>query len=136
MATLDEASQVHPCAKWWIKADGCDIVSGLEESVRLEWNGDVDYGTSELQLLYSSYCHRLDLIEKLSSDDPLEDRRQLVLENLQREYVLSADINFIGEGETVSHVAVPDRIIPSRISSASPSLTCYSPIRVGLIRAI
>ena len=105
MATLDDASRVHPSAKWWIKADGCDIVSGLEESVRLEWNGDVDYGTSELQLLYSSYRHRLDLIEKLSSDDPLEDRRQFVLENLQREYnVLCADINFIGEGETVSHI--------------------------------
>ena len=26
-------------ACWWIKADGCDIVSGLEESLRSEWNG-------------------------------------------------------------------------------------------------
>ena len=52
MATLDEASRLHPNARWWIKADGCDIISGLEESLRLEWNGDVDFGTSEVHVLY------------------------------------------------------------------------------------
>ena len=30
------------------KGDGCDLVSGLEESLRQEWNGDVDLGNGEL----------------------------------------------------------------------------------------
>ena len=28
-AILDEAHKVHPNSQWWIKADGCDLVSGL-----------------------------------------------------------------------------------------------------------
>ena len=27
---------------WWIKGDACDVVSGLGESVKGEWSGDVD----------------------------------------------------------------------------------------------
>ena len=49
MATIDHAVEVHPVAKWWIKADSCDIVSGVEESVRLERNGDAEYGTEAVQ---------------------------------------------------------------------------------------
>lgn len=40
---LDEAVQSHPNAGWWVKkADGTDLVSGLGESIRGEWSGDVD----------------------------------------------------------------------------------------------
>ena len=49
MATLDK---LHPNAGWWIKADGCDKISGLEESTRLECNGHVHFGTSEIRVLY------------------------------------------------------------------------------------
>ena len=39
---LDETARLHPNTWWWIKADGVDLVSGLGESVRGEWSGDVD----------------------------------------------------------------------------------------------
>ena len=39
MEVLREAKRVHPDAWWWVKADGCDIVGGLKESI---WSGDID----------------------------------------------------------------------------------------------
>ena len=32
LLTLEEAHKIHPASRWWIKADGCDIVSGPGES--------------------------------------------------------------------------------------------------------
>ena len=57
-----------PSANWWIKADDVDVVSSLEESVRLEWNGDVDLGDGELQKLYEEYRRTLDKIGSLLLD--------------------------------------------------------------------
>ena len=65
MATLEEAHQVHPSARWWVKADGCDIVSGLEESLRNDWNGDIDLGTGEWQKMYQKYLDHLERIQSL-----------------------------------------------------------------------
>jgi len=59
VATLDQAHAAHPRARWWLKADGVDIVTGLEESVRREWNGDVDLGNGELQALHKEYLERV-----------------------------------------------------------------------------
>lgn len=44
MKVIEEALRLLPSANWWIKADGVDVISSLEESMRLEWNGDVDLG--------------------------------------------------------------------------------------------
>lgn len=44
-----------PCANWWIKADGVDIISSLEESVRGECNGDADIGDGACQKLLEEY---------------------------------------------------------------------------------
>ena len=102
MATLDEACRLHPDAKWWIKADGCDIVSGLEESLRLEWNGDVDFGTSEVQLLYSLYRRRLELLDKIACDKSVQSKRQLLVQTLHQEQsTLHTDIKFIAESEII-----------------------------------
>ena len=46
---LDEARKHHPNAWWWVKADGCDLVSGLAESVSEIWHGDVDWNNGELE---------------------------------------------------------------------------------------
>ena len=46
---LDEACKHHPHAWWWVKADGCDLVSGLAESVSEIWHGDVDLNNGELE---------------------------------------------------------------------------------------
>ena len=44
-----------PNATWWIKADGCDVIASLEESMDLAWNGDVDLGDGECQQLHNQY---------------------------------------------------------------------------------
>ena len=68
MKTLDEACKLLPSCNWWIKADGADVVRSLEESVKLEWNGDVDLGDGACQDLHEEYCHRLEVIAKLDTD--------------------------------------------------------------------
>ena len=51
--------QSHPTAWWWLKADGCDLVKGLKESVKLQWSGDVDLNDGQLQKQYEEYVSRL-----------------------------------------------------------------------------
>ena len=63
--TLGGACQLLPCSNWWIKADGADVINSLEESVKLEWNGDVDHGDGAWQKLHEEYCCRLKVINKL-----------------------------------------------------------------------
>ena len=86
LATLDHASKVHPKTMWWIKADGCDIVSGLKESLNVEWNGDADYGTTVVQNLYDLYRARLNSLDCLSLEKPIIDRWQAVTVSLKQEY--------------------------------------------------
>ena len=45
----------NPNAWWWLKADGCDLVKGLKESVKLQWSGDVDLNDGCLQKQYDEY---------------------------------------------------------------------------------
>ncbi len=52
---------MHPTAQWWLKADGVDIVSGLEESVTHTWNGDVDLGDRKLQEFYKKIYGSIEL---------------------------------------------------------------------------
>ena len=46
-------------AWWWLKADGCYIVKGLKESVKLQWSGGVDVADGSLQKKYDDYMKRL-----------------------------------------------------------------------------
>ncbi len=84
----------HPSARWWVKADGCDLVSGLEESVRQEWNGDVDMGTGELQALYKEYMDRLSRVLSLLNSR-VQDIQNMLREERQH---LNQDILFISKG--------------------------------------
>lgn len=68
---LDEACQSHPNAWWWIKADGCDLVTGLCESTKLKWSGDVDLNNSQLQGMYESHRQYMTFVSGVG----LEDRR-------------------------------------------------------------
>ena len=65
MKVIEEALRLLPSANWWIKADGVDVISSLEESMRLEWNGDVDLGDGHTQALYEKYRGRLKSAEDL-----------------------------------------------------------------------
>ena len=91
---LDAAAKSQPYTKWWIKGDGCDLVSGLTESVRLEWEGDVDLDDGLLQESYDAYIQRLNFLEEIgvgSRSDPASLDKDLK-ECLQ---ILRADKEFL-----------------------------------------
>lgn len=62
---LDSAHKSNPDTHWWLKGDGCDLVSGLRESKRLKWSGDVDVDSGELQRAYQLYCDLLHFIDRM-----------------------------------------------------------------------
>ena len=63
--------------KWWIKADGCDLVKGLFESTKGEWSGDVDLNSGQVQKLYRDLVSRLDFIQKMGLGSSVEMKRDL-----------------------------------------------------------
>lgn len=64
---LNEACLAHPDSWWWLKADGCDIISGLKESAKLEWSGDIDLNDGKLQEQYQAYREHLAFLSRTSS---------------------------------------------------------------------
>lgn len=97
---MDEASRLQPSARWWIKADGCDVISGLEESLRLEWNRDVDFGTSEVQALYKVYRDRLNHLDHIGSDTFVDENRLFIVHTLLHDKcTISKDMEFIAESK-------------------------------------
>lgn len=93
MSVLDEAGRVHPNSWWWIKADGCDIVSGLSESVSGEWSGDVNLNEGVLDTLYKEYKERLEWVMSIglrNGKDNLEEDLDLIW------HQITDDIKFIG----------------------------------------
>ena len=91
---LDEASKHHPNDCWWVKADGCDLVSGLSESMAGIWHGDVDLNDGALEREYNAYKDRLQEIDKLKVHSNIS-RSQLIVQlnsimrdvNKDREFV-------------------------------------------------
>lgn len=66
---LDEAVKVHPNSWWWVKADGCDLTSGLSESVNGKWSGDVNIDQEALNKLYQAYQDKLSFLKKIGTKD-------------------------------------------------------------------
>lgn len=98
-AILDEAHQVCPNSQWWIKADGCDLVSGLGESVQQVWSGDVDLADGRMQKMHDAYLKRLREISHITGDMSDLTERQLLIARLGKEREnLEEDIRFIGSG--------------------------------------
>lgn len=97
MAVLDEAVKSHPNSWWWLKADGCDINTGLMESTRLQWSGDVDLNDGTLQAQYSAYLERLAHVEGITVE---QQNLEIVIEQLHRlSNELSDDLDFIDSGK-------------------------------------
>ncbi|CAB3991294.1 Hypothetical predicted protein [Paramuricea clavata] len=63
---LKQVKKNHPSGRWWIKADACDVRSGLRESVKGKWSGDEDLGTGELQKLYKEYNERCKSVQQMN----------------------------------------------------------------------
>ncbi len=84
LSVLDEAAELHPNSWWWIKGDGVDLQSGLGESMRKKWSGDLDLNDGKLQKQYASYMEELSFIQ----NHDVTDKKKL-LDNL---CTLSANI--------------------------------------------
>ena len=69
LAILDEAARSHPEVWWWVKGDGCDVTSGLQESVDHKWSGDVDLGNGKVQALFIEYTDRQKFISNIGLGD-------------------------------------------------------------------
>lgn len=91
---MDEAAQVNPDAWWWLKADRCDIVKGLKESVKLQWSGDVDLADGPLQKKYDNYMKRLKMAEVVGKNVGKE------LADILND--INKDVNFIQSGTPCS----------------------------------
>ena len=74
-----------------MKADGCDLVEGLGESVNLDWSGDVDKNDRKLQQLYKHYSERLDFIRTLGMDN----RRNSIVQDLNAIVKDIEDVSYI-----------------------------------------
>ncbi len=97
MTSLDEAVRILPDAVWWIKADGVDVVSGLNESLRLEWSGDVDLNDGCVAKMHEEYIERLKFIGNIG----IGGRRAFskVQEDLKDlEAGLTEDVTFLSTG--------------------------------------
>jgi hypothetical protein len=96
-SVLDEAASVHPNSWWWIKADGCDLMKGLTESVSGEWSGDINLHPDALEKLFKEYKERLRFLNGLG----LQDRASSVVSQSDittvKEQIVS-DIKFITTG--------------------------------------
>ena len=75
----------------------CDLVSGLEESMHLEWHGDVDFGTGDLQCLYEKYLERLKGIDVLKSN-VFSEKTKIIMFLQQGYEVVKEDVAFITNG--------------------------------------
>ena len=53
-----------------MKGDGCDLISGLAESTRGVWSGDVDSNNGDLEQQYQTYQQRLHAVEGLQLPIP------------------------------------------------------------------
>ena len=71
-----------------MKADGCDLISGLAESTRGIWSGDVDLNDGALDKQYQEYNSRLLTIKNLKSSNAnlinqLDDQVQQLKINME-----------------------------------------------------
>ena len=67
ISALGQLKQTN--GRFWIKIDGTDIKTGLMESSRRVWNGDVDINDGELKKLRKQYDNHLMDIDNFSKSN-------------------------------------------------------------------
>lgn len=81
---------------WWIKADGCDILPGIGQSVSGIWSGDVDHNDGALQCQYNAYKHRLKCIQNLKMSST--NTREVGERMMQACSQVNQDLIFLNSG--------------------------------------
>ena len=92
---MKQLKEANPSGRFWIKLDGTDVESALMESMRKEWNGDVNLGDGKLQVLRSQYEARL----LLAKETPKAVTRQTLEQNIIKIIEdVEDDITFLASG--------------------------------------
>ena len=99
-ATLDKAAELHPDALWWIKADGCDIVAGLGDSVTKKWSRDVDLNDGLLLEKYTKYTERLSFISSIGLKERA-NRMQIATDMNKLVGDVEGDLSFLSLGARI-----------------------------------
>lgn len=114
---LEQAASTHPTSWWWIKADGVDLVTGLGESMRMDWSGDVDLNDGKLEQQYQSYIDRLHFIDSLGLEDDQQHQQQLLEDLNKLDEGLESDLNSIFSCKllVIYHQCTPSNNIGMRL---------------------
>ena len=96
LAALDKACKLQPDAVWSIKCDGCDVVSGLGDSVAKKWSGDIDLNDGNLKKQYEEYTRRINIIASLGvrSSERIDMDRDMI----KTKGELEGGLSFISSG--------------------------------------
>lgn len=93
---MDEAKKAHPKAHWWLKADGCDLVKGLSDSVDHERTGDVDLNDGKIAEQHKNFLSRLSLVVGICRDVTKSTERKCTLDDFRVEQsALREDITYL-----------------------------------------
>lgn len=94
---IKELVKCNPKGRFWLKADGTDVKAALQESVRREWNGDVDLLDGKLQDIRREYEARISSCETISKANDISTE-DLVTAFTALIAALEEDITFLDDG--------------------------------------
>ena len=94
---LRELKRCNPDGRYWIKADGTDVKPALQESLRREWNGDVDLQDGKLEEQRLTYDKRCSAGDKWKRSPAIE-RDELVVSLTSQLDELESDCQFLAQG--------------------------------------
>ncbi|XP_072017737.1 uncharacterized protein [Amphiura filiformis] len=80
-AALKTLKATNPDGRYWIKMDGTDIKSAIQQSMIGEWNGDVDMKDGELKRLREEFDKRVETLNHLKNrpTKPMLDRAKEII---------------------------------------------------------
>ena len=92
---MKQLNVFYPKERFCIKVDAFDFKVALQESVKGQWNGDIDLGDQRVALLHQEYQQRKSLCK---ASDLLSDKDHLItrLQNLLD--CLHFDVTFLAGG--------------------------------------
>ena len=92
---MKDLKSANPDGRFWIKLDGTDVKPALLESMRKEWNGDVDLGNGELQALRCEYDERNSAFKEAPKASNCHDLQQSLTKVIDK---IEGDIVFLTSG--------------------------------------
>ena len=92
MAALDELKRANPDGRFWLKLDGTDVKTGIQESMKGKWNGDVDLLDGKLERLRKEYDLRLEMLTRTKGKKVVKTCLLSIVSDLKE------DVVFLGDG--------------------------------------